>query len=119
MQRAAGSVVVLTVLDFSWAALRSARAFSCDFLFLRRVSGTRMFSLVGTELSERDQYVVQHTEVWSGSAGARSEADAAFSLWLTRKLDLIGAQGGSDVRSWQGRGSIVYRALRASDNTSE
>lgn len=40
----------LTFFFFSISADFSARAFSCDLRFFRRVSGTRIWSLVGTEL---------------------------------------------------------------------
>jgi hypothetical protein len=49
-----GSEEIHTAFFFSAAAVRSARAFSWLFLFLRRVSGTRIWSLVGTELEDHD-----------------------------------------------------------------
>ena len=50
-----GSEGIRTAFFFSAAAVRSARAFSWLFLFLSRVSGTRIWSWVGTELEDHDQ----------------------------------------------------------------
>lgn len=72
----------LTFFRFSMSEFRCSRAFSWLFLFLRRVSGTRISSLVGTVLLLRIS-MVQIIR----SPSRNCSYGAAFSIWWFGKLD--------------------------------
>ena len=86
---------IRTAFFFSRIAVRSARAFSWLLRFLSRVSGTRIWSLVGTVLYSLR---LVRSPAYRGygmeqSAGARSVAEARHSALADSKMDLIDENG--------------------------